>query len=401
MSFSLYVHIPYCLSKCPYCDFNAYAPKTRPEARYVEALCEEFTRAVRSADWQGRPLHTVYFGGGTPSLFRPASLARFLDRVFAECGRVSVADVSLEADPASLTGETLRGYRDIGINRLSLGVQSFEPAVLTRLGRLHDRDTALRAIRDARAAGFADLNVDLIFGVPGQTLAMLDRDLERLFACEPEHVALYGLTYEENTPFFAMREQGRLRPVDEETEAAMYTRVLEACTAHGYEHYEISNFAQPGRASRHNLRYWRGEGYLGVGAGAHSFLPGRGVPETDSPRPDALETDVRSGGWGRRWSNVRSPRAYMDAALGQGSVVESLEDLTEAQACGEFVFLNLRQSAGVPLGTFETRFGRPFFARFPHAAQLVADGLLDRAADRVTLSRRGLFVADSVFATFF
>ena len=399
MSFSLYVHVPYCLSKCPYCDFNAYAPKTRPEARYVDALCEEFTHAVRSADWRGEPLKTIYFGGGTPSLFQPASLARFLDRVFAECERAAVADVSLEADPASLTPTRLRGYRDVGIDRLSLGVQSFEPALLDRLGRLHDRDTALRAIRDARAAGFSDLNVDLIFSVPGQTLDMLDRDLERLFACGPEHIALYGLTYEENTPFFAMRAQGRLRPVDEETEAAMYARVLETCAAHGYEHYEISNFAQPGRASRHNLRYWRGGSYLGVGAGAHSFLPGK--HGSDSPKPDSPETDARSGRWGRRWSNVRSPRAYMDAALGQGSAVESVEELTEEQACGEFVFLNLRQSAGVPLGAFAARFGRPFFARFPHATQLVTDGVLECAADRVTLSRRGLFVADSVFATFF
>ena len=399
MSFSLYVHIPYCLSKCPYCDFNAYAPKTRPEARYVDALCEEFTHAVRSADWRGEPLDTIYFGGGTPSLFRPASLARFLDRVFAECGRASVVDVSLEADPASLTEETLRGFQVIGINRLSLGVQSFEPALLERLGRLHDRDAALRAIWDARTVGFADLNVDLIFGVPGQTLDMLDRDLARLFACGPEHIALYGLTYEENTPFFAMREQGRLRPVDEETEAAMYARVLEACAAHGYEHYEISNFAQPGRASRHNLRYWRGERYLGIGAGAHSFLPGKNG--RDAPEPGSPETEARSGGWGRRWSNVRSPRAYMDAALDRGSAVESVEQLTEEQACGEFVFLNLRQSAGVPLAAFAARFGLPFFARFPHATQLVADGVLESAADRVTLSPRGLFVADSVFATFF
>lgn len=381
MSFSLYVHIPYCLSKCPYCDFNAYAPKTWPETRYVDALCSEFTYAVHAANWQTEPLRTIYFGGGTPSLFRSSSLKRFLDHVFATCSRASVIEVSLEADPASVTDSTLRAYRSIGINRLSLGVQSFEPAVLDRLGRLHRRDTALNAIHDARTAGFANLNIDLIFGVPGQTLAMLERDLAQLFTCRPEHISLYGLTYEENTPFSAMLKQGSLHPVDEETETAMYARVLEECVAHGYERYETSNFSQPGRQSQHNLGYWQGLNYLGVGAGAHSFLH-------------------RAGQW-RRWSNIRNPHAYMDAALSRGRADEVVEELTPEQACGEFIFLSLRQSIGLSLHDFEERFGSPFFDRFPHAARLVADGLLEYDSKTVTLSPRGLFVADSVYETFF
>lgn len=381
MPFSLYVHIPYCLSKCPYCDFNAYAAQSWPEARYIDALCKEFACYMQAPPWQGETLETIYFGGGTPSLFQPASLEHFLTHVADHCPLAPDLEVSLEADPATVSLDTLSGYRALGMSRLSLGIQSFEPSVLRTLGRIHTREEALRTIELARAAKFFNLNIDLIFGVPNQTLDLLTRDLNQAFGCEPEHISMYGLTYEENTPFYAMRQKGILQPVDEETEIAMYSQVQAACAAHGYERYEISNFARPGYASQHNLHYWQGGAYLGLGAGAHSFSCTRG--------------------WGTRWSNIRNPKAYMELAISTGRADQYVEHLTQEQARGEFLFLNLRQIDGMSLSGFERRFGQPFFEQFPHAADMVSKGLMTRSAGKVRLTPKGLLVADSVFASFF
>ncbi len=381
MSFSLYVHIPYCLSKCPYCDFNAYAAQSWPEARYLEALCQELACYMQAPPWQGETLATLYFGGGTPSLFQPASLERFLTCVAEHCRCAPGVEITLEADPATVSLDTLSGYRALGVSRLSLGIQSFEPSVLRTLGRLHTREEALRSIELARAAKFFNLNIDLIFGVPNQRLDLLTGDLNQVFDCGPEHLSMYGLTYEENTPFYAMRQKGVLQPVDEETEVAMYTQVQAACAAHGYERYEISNFARPGYASQHNLRYWQGGAYLGLGAGAHSF----------SCTP----------GWGVRWSNVRNPKTYMDRALSAGRTGQYVEHLTEGQARGEFLFLNLRQLEGMSLNGFARRFGRPFSEQFPHAADMISAGLMIQSAGKVRLTPKGLLMADSVFASFF
>ena len=381
MSFSLYVHIPYCLSKCPYCDFNAYAAQSWPEVRYIDALCQEFAYYMQIPPWRGEALETIYFGGGTPSLFQSTSLERFLTCVADRCPLASNLEISLEADPATVTLETLHGYRVLGINRLSFGVQSFEPSILQTLGRLHSGEEALRAIELARAAKFSNLNIDLIFGVPSQTPDLLERDLAQVFRCAPEHLSMYGLTYEENTPFYAMRQKGLLQPVDEETEIAMYTQIRAACVAQGYEHYEISNFARPGYASQHNLRYWQGGAYLGLGAGAHSF----------SCTP----------GWGTRWSNMRNPKTYMDRALSAGRADQYAEHLTKEQARGEFLFLNLRQLDGVSLSGFARRFGRSFFEQFPHAADMMGEGLMTQSEGEVRLTPKGLLMADSVFASFF
>ena len=381
MSFSLYVHIPYCLSICPYCDFNAYAAPTWPEQRYIDALSEEFLYYVSSPAWQGHTLETIYFGGGTPSLFLPASLERFLALVADRCPLTSDLSISLEADPGSITQEKLQGYRSIGIDRLSLGIQSFEPTILKTLGRRHSGEEALRVIELARAADFSNLNIDVIFGVPSQTLAMVERDLCQIFSCCPEHISTYGLTYEENTPFFAMRKKGVLQPLNEETELAMYSLIQSACTNHGYQHYEISNFARPGFPSRHNTRYWQGESYLGLGAGAHSF----------ASTPD----------WGRRWSNIRNPKKYMDAALAEGQACQFEETLCRDQALGEYMFLNLRQLHGMSLKAFSRRFGQAFFEEFPRAVDLIANGLLTHTEAEIKLTPQGLLVADSVFATFF
>ena len=381
MPFSLYIHIPYCLIKCPYCDFNAYGARTWPEERYVDALCAELRHYVSQAPWQGQRVETIYFGGGTPSLFAPASVERFLKLLASLCPLAPDLEVTLEADPASVTPEKLAGFHAVGINRLSFGVQSFQPILLKTLGRLHSAEDGVRAIAWARDSGFTNLSLDLIFAVPGQTLAMLESDLLQALSCAPEHISLYNLTYEENTPFFAMKRKGQLQPVDEDDEVAMYALVREHCTARGYRHYEISNFARPGFSSHHNANYWNGGNYLGLGAGAHSF----------ACKP----------GWGRRWSNEKNPKTYMKKALASGNTQSFAETLTRAQALGEFAFLNLRQLDGFAPATFAERFAVSLAVEFPHVIDLLAEGLLVEEVGRIKLTPQGLLIADTVFASFF
>ena len=381
MSFSLYVHIPYCLVKCPYCDFNAYGVRTWPEERYVDALCAELRNYISQPPWLGQTVETIYFGGGTPSLFAAASVERFLKLLASLCPLAANLEVTLEADPATVTREKLADFHSIGVNRLSLGTQSFQPALLKTLGRLHSADEGLRAIAWARANGFANLSLDLIFAVPGQTLPILESDLSQALSCTPEHISLYNLTYEENTPFFAMKQKGQLRPVDEDDEVAMYALVRETCASRDYRHYEISSFARSGFSSRHNTNYWNGSSYLGLGAGAHSF--------------------VREPGWGTRWSNEKNPKIYVKKALADGNTQSFQETLTRTQALGEFVFLSLRQLAGFAPATFAERFAVSLVEAFPHVSDLFAEGLLTEEGGRIKLTPQGLLIADTVFASFF
>jgi len=381
MSFSLYVHIPYCLVKCPYCDFNAYGARTWPEDRYVDALCAELRHYLSQAPWQEQRVETIYFGGGTPSLFAPAAIARLLQLLATLCDLAPDLEITLEADPASVTQDKLAAFHAVGINRLSFGIQSFQPALLKTLGRLHSAEDALRTLAWAREGGFTNLSLDLIFAVPGQTLPMLEDDLSRSLSYLPEHISLYNLTYEENTPFFTMKRKGQLLPVDEDDEVAMYGLIRERCTAKGYQHYEISNFARPGFSSRHNAKYWQGEDYLGLGAGAHSFS--------------------REPAWGRRWSNEKNPKTYMNKALAGGDACSFTETLTRAQACGEFLFLRLRQLEGFSLALFAERFGQSLTDAFPHVVDLCAERLLREESGKIKLTPQGLLVADTVFASFF
>lgn len=380
MSFSLYIHLPYCLVKCPYCDFNAYAAKTWPEEQYIEALGAELRHYTSQPPWQGQTIETIYFGGGTPSLFAPESFARFLTLVRALTPIAGDAEITLEADPATVTQEKLCGYRALGINRLSVGVQSFQPTLLKTLGRIHTVEDAHQTLTWARAAGFANLSMDVIFAVPGQTVAMLADDLSLAHSYALEHLSTYNLTYEENTPFFVMKKKGQLQPVEEDEEVAMYSLIQERCAASDYQHYEISSFARPGLFARHNANYWKGVSYLGLGAGAHSFSA--------------------ASEWGMRWSNERSPRRYIEKALKRGEVKTVVETLTRTQAMGEFVFLGLRQLQGFAPSAFAERFGVGFDEQFPHVADLMSEGLLIVDAGRIRLSSQGLLIADTIFASF-
>jgi oxygen-independent coproporphyrinogen-3 oxidase len=386
MQFSLYVHIPYCQAKCPYCDFNSYAVQRWPEDPYVAALCAELRHYAARDPWCGGEIATIFFGGGTPSLFSPVSIGKVLDQVAVLWTRAPDLESTLEANPGTVSVDQLGGLRAVGINRLSVGVQSFAAHHLRTLGRIHDAEQARTAIHLAREAGFTNVSVDLIFALPNQTLAEWEDDLMQACALQPQHISAYSLTYEEGTPFYQRRAQGQLQPLPEETDVAMFTRSQQTLGAAGYRQYEISNYAQPGYACRHNLNYWRGGSYVGVGAGAHSYAATSEV----SVRPD----------WGRRWSNETDPNRYLGAVDAQGHARCSVELLDERQARGEYVFLRLRCRDGLAAAGFRDRFHAEFDTAFPQVADLVDAGLLQCTGGQWELTARGLLLADSVFATF-
>ncbi|HYL58384.1 MAG TPA: radical SAM family heme chaperone HemW [Candidatus Acidoferrales bacterium] len=381
MSFSLYIHIPWCQSKCPYCDFNSHAAATWPEDDYTSALIAELEHRVQSAPFAGSSIKTIFFGGGTPSLFAPGSIANVIDAANRLCGIERDAEITLEANPGTVDAPKLAGMRAAGVNRISFGAQSFNPATLKFLGRIHSADETRAAANMAHRAGFDRLNLDLIFAVPGQTVAEVMFDIGAACALEPDHISAYNLTFEEGTAFFTDLKRGRIKQLPNDEQAAMYQAVRDELPRRGYPMYEISNYAAPGHEARHNLAYWRGETYLGIGAGAHSF--------------------ARDGLGGRRWWNEKLPARYIAAVRERRDAKAGAESIDEATAHGEFVFLNLRLRDGFALKDFHARFGRNFECIFGRVATpLLNDGLLTLERGRLSLTARGLEMADSVFAQF-
>jgi oxygen-independent coproporphyrinogen III oxidase len=381
MTFSLYIHIPWCQSKCPYCDFNSHAAAVWPEDEYVRALIAEMERRAQDQSWAGRSLRTIFFGGGTPSLFEPRSIGRILDSAEKLFGFEGDAEITLESNPGTVNDTKLTGMRAAGINRISFGAQSFSPAILKFLGRIHSAEETREAARAAHRAGFDRLNLDIIFAVPGQTIDDVRNDIAEVVALGPDHISAYNLTFEEGTAFFTDMKRGRIKPLPNDDQASMFELVREELPRQGFPMYEISNYAPAGHEARHNLTYWRGESYLGIGAGAHSF--------------------ARDGAGGRRWWNERMPARYAAAALAGGLAEAGSETVDGEVAAGEFVFLNLRLSEGFRLSDFEARFGVSFDARFGERSAILFDAkLLLREDGRIRLSDRGLELADSVFAEF-
>lgn len=298
----LYLHFPWCVRKCPYCDFNSHALRGEvPETDYVAALLRDLDADIANLGDSVRPASSAFLGGGTPSLFSGAAIGAVLDGVRQRLGFTDDAEITLEANPGTVDEAHFAGYRTAGINRLSIGVQSFDPAHLKRLGRIHSRDDALRAMRVARSAGFDNVNLDLMFGLPEQTLAEAMADLEQAIALAPTHLSVYQLTLEPNTEFAA-----RPPPLPDDDRIADMQSALQARLAEaGYAQYEVSAYAQPGRQSRHNLTYWTFGDYLGVGAGAHGKWTTRAGQVQRRAKHKHPKTYLASAGTAASWQEDR------------------------------------------------------------------------------------------------
>jgi oxygen-independent coproporphyrinogen-3 oxidase len=387
-SVGVYVHVPFCERICPYCDFAVVrAPRLDASAEdaYVAALLREL--AARAQDFPGRRLETLYLGGGTPSLLRPASVASLVRAVRdAFPDAADAVEVTLEVNPSTLERSRLPGFAEAGVGRLSLGLQSFDDAVLRRLGRAHRASEGEASFAAARAAGFANVSVDLIFAAPGQSLDGVRRDLARAVALGPEHVSTYALTVEAGTPFALAERRGQLQLADEEVTVAMMDAIETALGSAGLARYEISSFARPGFASRHNRRYWERRPVLGLGLGAWSI---------DPPTPDAP--------FGARRMNLRALPAYLARidAVGRADA-EPPERLAEATARGEAVFLALRTVAGLDARAFADEFGAPPRRFYAGAIdELIGAGcLVEGEGGDLRLTPRGRLVSDSVFERF-
>lgn len=381
--FSVYVHVPFCAHKCPYCDFNTYAVTRIPEREYVEALCAEIARYRDDERFAGRPVSTVFFGGGTPSLFSEGSIHRILDRINAAFPIQDKSEVTLEANPNDAESAKLAGFKAAGVNRVSFGVQSFDDQRLKMLGRDHSSAEAVRAVERAVQAGVSNVSVDIIFGVPGQTLGELESDLRRTLSLPIQHLSTYSLTIEPGTPFFQRQARGLLALPPDGRVAAMLERIPEVVSAKGFAQYEISNYARPHFESAHNLVYWSGGDYLGIGAGAHSYC--------------ARHCDAGPLEFAERWSTVALPQSYIDAA-GSERCVSWRETLDREALEFEFFYLGMRRLVGVTQSQFHERFSAEFSERQKRIlCELVEEGHVTTDGERVCLTRRGIALADSVF----
>ncbi len=380
---AVYVHIPFCAKHCAYCDFNTYVEKAQSALvrQTVEAICRDIVNAAQEQD-DGRPLGarpvpTVFFGGGTPTFLSGDQLARILQTV-RDCFEVLPdAEISSEANPGSSDAEKFAQMHAAGFNRLSIGVQSFDDTLLVALDRFHTAGEAECALAAAREAGFANINLDLMFALPKQTSELWETTLQRALALGTEHLSLYALTLEPGTRFERLHAGGKLDLPDEDTELGMYERSIGILTAAGYEHYEVSNFARPGFRSRHNQVYWRNEAYLGIGPGAVSYIGGR------------------------RWKRERLPARYIrKIEAGEDLSVES-ERLDTAGALGETMMLGLRLRDGLPLQRVRARFGIDPLTHFSRQiANLSARGLVELEGDTLRLTHSGLLLANDVLSEF-
>jgi oxygen-independent coproporphyrinogen-3 oxidase len=348
---SLYIHVPWCVRKCPYCDFNSHEARGGvPEERYVAALTADLDAALPLV-W-GRRFYTIFFGGGTPSLLSAEAIDAILSAVRARVPLAVDAEITLEANPGTFEAEKFAGFRRAGVNRLSIGIQSFNPRHLKALGRIHDSEQAHAAIGHARET-FDNFNLDLMYALPGQTPDEARADLATAIACAPPHLSLYHLTIEPNTYFH------RYPPSvpDDDTAAAMQDSAASALRDAGYEHYETSAYAKPGLRSRHNLNYWTFGDYLGIGAGAHSKLS----------FPDRIVRQAR----------YRQPREYMDRALG-GSALQTDTVVAAGDIAFEFMMNALRLNQGFPVALFEERTGMPLALVLPKLDEAERRGLIER-----------------------
>lgn len=356
----LYVHIPFCLTRCGYCDFNAYAGLDHLAGPYVEALRRE--AELVAGGWQGVPFNSIFFGGGTPTTLASATIGSLIEAFRERFVVLPDAEVACEANPDTVDANSLAGLRRSGVTRLSMGVQSFDADVLASLQRIHSADSARRAYRAAKEAGFDNVNLDLIYGAEGETLDSWRRTLEEAVALRPEHLSCYALTIEPNTMLGRQVAAGMARAPDPDRQADMYELACETLSSAGYRHYEVSNWALPGRECRHNLGYWEGRPYLGLGAGAHSFRAGR------------------------RWWNLRPPHQYIESLAANRLPIGGEERILDEGEKLEALLLGLRVDRGVPDSWVPSQV----------AEDLIGRGLARVRGSRFALTDRGMLLASEV-----
>ncbi|MSN27305.1 MAG: radical SAM family heme chaperone HemW [Geobacter sp.] len=375
----LYIHIPFCLEKCGYCAFVSCKPLKGELENYHTLLLKEMQLA--SGNYQpAEPLDSIYFGGGTPSLLLPEQVAQIIAVASKQFSLSPAVEITLEANPGTVDEGRLRAFRTAGVNRLSLGIQTFDGNLLRCLGRVHDAAQARQAFRDARRAGFDNIGLDLIHGLPGQSLSQWHSDLREAIRLAPEHISVYGLTVEEGTPFSLRYPEESPDIPDDDQSAEMFEAADSVLPTAGYEHYEIANYARNGHRSRHNSGYWRRDGYLGVGVAAHSFL---------------------RKGYGFRFSNYETVEEYRAALAGGCLPHQDQNDLSLEDAMAEFMFLGLRLFDGISSDEFEREFDLPLRSVYGSVIdELTRIALLQCDQGVLRLTRRGLLLSNQVFARF-
>lgn len=376
---ALYIHIPFCTNKCHYCDFTSYVLKGQPVDQYLDALEMEMQRTV--AEWPPIEIDTVFVGGGTPTVLTPPQMERFLKAVRKYFPLAPNVEFTMEANPGTTDIDKLTAMKEGGVNRISFGVQSFDNGLLEKIGRIHSVDDVYRSIENARSVGFSNLSIDLMFGLPGQTVELLRDSVNKAMELELPHYSIYSLKVEENTLFHKLYERNELPLPPEEEEFNMFILLMEMLKSNGYAHYEISNFAKPGYESRHNSTYWRNEPYYGLGAGAHGYVNRM------------------------RHVNLKGITPYIDAAAEKLPRLEQFE-VPEAEAMEDLMMVGLRLLEGVPASRFSNQFaGQTLELKFGDViAKLMNDGLLEaenKGNDTIyRLTDKGVLLGNDVFGAF-
>lgn len=372
----LYIHVPFCIRKCHYCAFTSGNPEHNALMEYPVLLLRELQLHTPGSE----PLASVYFGGGTPSLLQPQQLAGLLEGIRTHTGISEDAEITLEANPGTVTAISLKEFRGAGINRVSLGIQSFDDHFLETLGRIHTVGQSRQAFLAAREAGFTNISIDLMHSLPGQSLDQWRSELLHAVALSPEHISIYGLTVEDGTHFASIYPPNSPELADDDLSADMFELADTLLTASDFEHYEIANYARPGYRSQHNSSYWRRDGYLGLGVAAHSLM---------------------RDGYGVRFSNPDNLEEYRQGVTSGRPERIDEQKLTLDDAMAEYLFLGLRLSDGVNLRTFEHAFGCSLESAYgPIAGDLERFGLVFQKDDVLALTLKGMLLSNQVFARF-
>ena len=367
----IYIHIPFCKRRCIYCDFFS-TTQSEKKPTYVHALCQELD--MRKDYLEGEDIETIYLGGGTPSQLSQEELEEIFSTIYHIYKVKDDAEITLEANPDDLTPEYVTMLRQLPINRISMGIQTFQEETLKLLHRRHTDKQAIEAFERCREAGFQNISIDLMYGLPGETLDTWKQDLQQAIALHPEHISAYHLIYEEDTALWKLREQHQVEEADEDLSLTLFTTLIDELTEAGYQHYEISNFCLPGLHSRHNSSYWTGKKYLGCGPSAHSF-----------------------NGTSRQW-NVASLSAYIDG-IQQGNPDYEIEELDLYTRYNDFVLTSIRTCWGMSLSHLRSTYGEALYRYClrmakPHLEQ----GVLEISGDILKLTRKGIFISDGIMS---